>query len=54
MSYRIQYRTYLAGLTLLRQTNFAHDIDQAYRLMRELRELHMQYGHTADLWMVPA
>jgi len=53
MSYAVHYRTYIAGLTLLRRTTFAHEIDQAYRLMRELRELHAQYGHTADVWMVP-
>jgi hypothetical protein len=54
MSYRVHYRTYMAGLTMLRQTTFEHPLDQAYRLMRELREIHAQYGHTADVWMVPA
>lgn len=51
--YRIHFRTYMAGIVLLRQTQFVHAIDQAYRLIRELRDMHAQYGHTADFWLEP-
>lgn len=54
MRYVIHFRIYMAGLVLQRRTEFSHPIDQAYRLVRELRELHAEYGHTADVWMVPA
>jgi hypothetical protein len=52
--YLVYFRTYIAGGATVRQSMFTHQFEHALCLIADLRDTHVEYGITADYWMVPA